>query len=50
MYVSTPTLQMSAGGPTMSPFNISGAFSKPAGIQKKQNVNYRAQRCAQLHP
>lgn len=25
MKVSTPTLQMSAGGPTTSPFNISGA-------------------------
>lgn len=26
MKVSTPTLQMSAGGPTTSPFNISGAI------------------------
>lgn len=26
--VSTPTLQMSAGGPTTSPFNISGAASR----------------------
>lgn len=25
--VKTPTLQMSAGGPTTSPFNISGAAS-----------------------
>jgi len=31
MKVSTPTLQMSAGGPTTSPFNISGAKRRRKG-------------------
>lgn len=33
MKVSTPTLQMSAGGPTTSPFNISGAARGREGEQ-----------------
>lgn len=46
MKVNTPTLQMSAGGPTTSPFNISGAEGAEIKINRfKSPKNYYETNC-----
>lgn len=46
MKVNTPTLQMSAGGPTTSPFNISGAEGEETKINRfKSPKKYNETHC-----